>query len=71
MKIALAQLNPTVGDLDGNSELVRKAADQAKTAGADILVATELVISGYPPKDILLREGYADRFEGGKSNTRS
>ena len=59
MKIALAQLNPTVGDLDGNAELVRKAADQAESAGADILVATELVISGYPPKDLLLREGYA------------
>ena len=59
MKIALAQLNPTVGDLKGNATLVRAAADQAAAAGADFLVTSELLISGYPPKDLLLREGFA------------
>lgn len=59
MKIALAQLNPTVGDLRGNAALVRAAAEKAATAGADLLVTSELVISGYPPKDLLLREGFA------------
>lgn len=59
MKIALAQLNPTVGDLAGNAELVRAAAECAAKEGADLLVASELVISGYPPKDLLLREGFA------------
>ncbi|MFN0051652.1 MAG: NAD+ synthase [Planctomycetales bacterium] len=59
MKIAIAQLNPTVGDLEGNSELLRAAAANARTLGAELLVASELVISGYPPKDLLLREGFA------------
>ena len=58
MKIALAQLNPTIGDLSGNSELVRAAAREARQRGADMLVASELAISGYPPKDLLLREGF-------------
>jgi len=59
VKIALAQLNPTVGDLQGNTELVRLAAENALALGADLLVTSELVISGYPPKDLLLREGFA------------
>lgn len=58
MRIALAQLNPTVGDLAGNKELVRAAAAEAVQAGADLLVVSELIISGYPPKDLLLREGF-------------
>ena len=59
MKIALAQLNPTVGGLQGNAALVRAAADKAVTLGTDLLVTSELIISGYPPKDLLLREGFA------------
>lgn len=59
MKIALAQLNPIVGDLAGNSKLIRDAYAQAESAGADLLVCSELVLSGYPPKDLLLREGFA------------
>ena len=59
MKIALAQLNPTVGDIAGNSRLVREAAEHAAARGADLVVCSELVISGYPPKDLLLREGFA------------
>ncbi len=56
LKIACAQLNPIVGDLRGNCELVRAAADDALRAGADLLVTSELLVSGYPPKDLLLRE---------------
>ena len=59
VKIALAQLNPTVGDLRGNAVLVRAAAEQAAADGAELLVTSELLISGYPPKDLLLREGFA------------
>ncbi len=59
MKIALAQLNPTVGDMQGNAALVCDAAKQVEAAGAELLIASELVISGYPPKDLLLREGFA------------
>ena len=58
MKIALAQLNSTVGDLAGNAALVKEAAERAHAGGADLLVTSELVISGYPPKDLLLREGF-------------
>jgi NAD+ synthase (glutamine-hydrolysing) len=58
VKIALAQLNPTMGDLQGNVELVRAAAESARRSGADLCVTSELVISGYPPKDLLLREGF-------------
>ncbi len=58
MKLAIAQLNPTVGDVSGNSELVYSAACRAGDAGADLLVVSELVVSGYPPKDLLLREGF-------------
>ena len=53
MKIAIAQLNPIVGDVAGNSALVLQAATDAAAAGADLLVCSELVICGYPPKDLL------------------
>ena len=59
MRIALAQLNPTVGDLVGNSRLVNDAVAEARAAGAELVVCSELVVSGYPPKDWLLREGFA------------
>ena len=58
MRIALAQLNPTVGDVRNNAELVRLAAVRAHDAGADLVIAPELIVSGYPPKDLLLREGF-------------
>ncbi|MBM4074887.1 MAG: NAD+ synthase, partial [Planctomycetes bacterium] len=58
MKIALAQLNPTVGDLDGNSKLIREAVLSAKDSGAELVICSELIICGYPPKDLLLREGF-------------
>ena len=58
LKIALAQLNPIVGDLRGNAQLLQEACKRAADHGADLLVASELVISGYPPKDLLLREGF-------------
>lgn len=59
MKIGLAQINPIVGDLDGNMRLIVDAATSAAQQGADLLVTPELAISGYPPKDLLLREGFA------------
>jgi NAD+ synthase (glutamine-hydrolysing) len=58
MRIALAQLNPTVGDLENNLRRVLAAAERARREGADLLVAPELVISGYPPKDLLRRQGF-------------
>ena len=60
MKIALAQLNPTVGDLAGNRVLVENAARQAAEAGADLMVCPEMVLTGYPPMDLLGRAGFVD-----------
>ena len=58
MKIALAQLNPTVADVRGNVALIRGARDAA--GDADLVVTPELAVCGYPPKDLLLRESFVD-----------
>jgi len=58
MRVAIAQVNPTVGDLRGNRGLVEQAADKAVGAGADVVVLPEMVLTGYPPMDLLLREDF-------------
>jgi NAD+ synthase len=58
LNIALAQINPTVGDLTGNGELIRKVRAEAAGQGADLVVATELSISGYPPEDLVLKPAF-------------
>jgi len=58
MRIALAQLNAVVGDLDGNVERVTAAVSEAQRAAADIVVLPELAVTGYPPEDLLLRPGF-------------
>lgn len=55
MKIAIAQINCTVGDLAGNTAKILAAAEQAKLAGADLVITPELALCGYPPQDLLLR----------------
>jgi NAD+ synthase len=55
LKIALAQLNPTVGDVPGNLAKARKARAEAQTLGADIVLFSELFIVGYPPEDLVLK----------------
>jgi NAD+ synthase (glutamine-hydrolysing) len=55
MRVALAQLNPTVGDVAGNAELIRDAIEQARQAGAQLVVFPEMTVMGYPPKDLLLK----------------
>jgi len=59
MRIALAQLNPLVGDLDGNAEKARRARGQAAESGADLIVLSELFITGYPPEDLILKPAFA------------
>jgi NAD+ synthetase len=58
MRLALAQINPTVGDLTGNSVRIADFIGRARAAGADLVVFPELALSGYPPKDLLLQEGF-------------
>ncbi len=60
MKIAILQLNPTVGDLAGNARKILDAHAEAARLGADLAVTTELALIGYPPKDLLDREHFVD-----------
>ena len=58
MRLALVQTNPVVGDLDGNRALILERLEEAKRAGADLVVFPELAVTGYPPEDLLLRPGF-------------
>ncbi len=58
MRVALAQINPTVGDLEGNRKLVEESAAKAAAAGADLVVLPEMALTGYPPMDLLERAGF-------------
>src|SRR5438874_10324898 len=58
LAIAIAQLDPTVGDIDGNGEKVRHARSLARGDGADLLVMSELFVSGYPPEDLVLKPAF-------------
>ena len=63
LTIALAQINPTVGDLSGNVERIRSAAKEAAKGEADLVVYGELVVSGYPPEDLVLKPAFQDAVE--------
>jgi len=58
VRIALAQVNPTVGDLAGNSQLIVGWMEKARDAGADIVCFPELAITGYPPEDLVLKPAF-------------
>ena len=58
MKIGFAQINPTVGDLRGNFEKIACAYDQLARAGADIVIAPELAVTGYPPQDLVFKSRF-------------
>lgn len=63
LTVALAQLNPTVGDIAGNAALVRKARAEAAAAGADLLMLPELFLSGYQPEDLVLKPFFLNKLE--------
>ena len=63
LAISLAQLNPTVGDIDGNAAQVRRARSEAKGQGADLVIYSELNICGYPPEDLVLKPAFQERCE--------
>jgi NAD+ synthase (glutamine-hydrolysing) len=58
LRVAICQINPTVGDLDGNVALALAALSEAEDAGADVAVLPEMMITGYPPEDLVLKPGF-------------
>jgi NAD+ synthase (glutamine-hydrolysing) len=58
LRLALAQINPVVGDLDGNRDLILDRLQDARGKGVDLAVFPELAVTGYPPEDLLLRPGF-------------
>src|SRR6266446_7822361 len=63
MKIALGQINTTVGDLSGNVNLMVAAAGRASSLGADLIAFPELSLTGYPPRDLVEKESFLERSE--------
>ncbi|MGJ3260567.1 MAG: NAD+ synthase [Rhodospirillales bacterium] len=63
LSIAVAQINPTVGDVAGNARLIERFAGKAAALNADLMVAPELAVSGYPPEDLVLKRAFQDRIE--------
>jgi NAD+ synthase len=64
LAIAVAQLNPIVGDVSGNLERARRARAQAAREGADVVALPELFIAGYPPEDLVLKPAFQAACRG-------
>jgi NAD+ synthase (glutamine-hydrolysing) len=60
LRLAMAQINPIVGDIDGNAKMIVEWMDRARDAGADIVTFPELALTGYPPEDLLLKPQFID-----------
>jgi NAD+ synthase (glutamine-hydrolysing) len=60
LRVALAQINPTVGDIEGNARRIAEQTSAARDGGAGLVVFPELTLSGYPPEDLLLKTGFLD-----------
>ena len=63
LRVALAQVNSTIGDFEGNRAKILEAAHRADKYGADVIAFPELVITGYPPEDQLLRPAFIQEAE--------
>ena len=60
LRVSLAQINSTVGDLDGNADKIIGAIGEAESAGSDLVAFPELALTGYPPEDLVLRRGFVE-----------
>ncbi|MFB6347150.1 MAG: nitrilase-related carbon-nitrogen hydrolase, partial [bacterium] len=58
--IALAQINPTIGDFEGNRDTILEYSTRARNRGADLVLFPELAICGYPPQDLLQRPAFIE-----------
>ncbi|PPR18879.1 MAG: Glutamine-dependent NAD(+) synthetase [Alphaproteobacteria bacterium MarineAlpha9_Bin7] len=63
LRIALAQLNPVVGDIEGNMAMLINSREEAARKGVELLVASELFVTGYPPEDLVLRRAFISKVE--------
>lgn len=63
MKIAVAQLNPTIGHLQGNAEKIAQCIRRAREDNADLVIFPELAVTGYPPRDLLLYDAFLEQAE--------
>jgi NAD+ synthase (glutamine-hydrolysing) len=63
MRVALAQINPTIGDFPENTARIVRAAKEAAGRGADVVVFPELALTGYPPRDLVEKPSFLDRSE--------
>lgn len=63
MRLALGQINPTIGDLEGNSALILDVVRRAKEAGADLAILPELALNGYPPRDLVESPAFVERTD--------
>ena len=70
-KIALLQANPVVGDIQGNADLICNLAKIAAESGASFAVTTELAISGYPPRDLLLQSDFVSECHNKASSLKT
>jgi NAD+ synthase (glutamine-hydrolysing) len=61
MKIAVAQINTTVGDFAGNADRIRRAIDEGRKQGARLIITPEMALSGYPAEDLLFRDDFMDQ----------
>ena len=64
LRITLAQINTTVGDLDGNIDRCIEAVEEAEAVGSDMIVFPELTLAGYPPEDLLLKPSFLIKCSG-------
>jgi NAD+ synthase (glutamine-hydrolysing) len=60
LRVALAQMNATVGDIPGNAQKIRQGIDRSRDEGAQLVVFPELALTGYPPEDLLLKTHFVD-----------
>jgi len=60
IRFAMAQINPTVGDLPGNRDKILKFISDARSLGCDIVIFPELSVTGYPPEDLLLKPHFIE-----------
>src|SRR5512132_2849496 len=59
-RLALAQIDPTVGDVEGNVRLISESIERARDGGAQLVLLPELCVSGYPPEDLVLRRDFLE-----------